>query len=70
MPFASINGQNIFFEEAKIQEETEEIKKIPLGRIGEGDDVSGLVSFLVSDKANWITGSCFHVNGGKLRSIC
>lgn len=49
--------------------EDEERRKIPLGRVGEGEDVSGLVAFLASDHASWITGSCFHVNGGKLRSM-
>lgn len=41
---------------------------IPLGRIGEPDDVGALVAFLASEKCSWITGSCFHVNGGKHRS--
>ena len=56
-------------EEAWRQVEREESLKIPLGRVGEGEDVSGLVAFLASDKAAWITGSCFHVNGGKLSTI-
>jgi 3-oxoacyl-[acyl-carrier protein] reductase len=41
---------------------------IPLGRIGEPDDVAGLVTFLASNRAGWITGTCLHVNGGKHRS--
>lgn len=64
---ADIRGISV--EEAKAQVETEEANKIPLGRVGEGEDVAGLATFLASDKANWITGSCFHVNGGKLRSM-
>lgn len=64
------NSRNIPFAEARGQLEVEEASKIPLGRVGEGDDVAGLVTFLASDKAAWVTGSCFHVNGGKLRSIC
>lgn len=55
--------------EAWQQVEVEESAKIPLGRVGEGEDIAGLVSFLASDKASWITGSCFHVNGGKMQSI-
>ncbi len=43
--------------------------KIPLKRIGEGRDVAGLVVFLASDQASWITGSCYHADGGKYRSI-
>ncbi|WP_245408426.1 SDR family NAD(P)-dependent oxidoreductase [Zhengella mangrovi] len=37
---------------------------IPLGRIGTTDDVAGAVSFLLSDKASYITGSVIDVNGG------
>ncbi|MBN2427415.1 MAG: 3-oxoacyl-ACP reductase FabG [Deltaproteobacteria bacterium] len=37
---------------------------IPLGRIGEPEDVSGLVSFLCSERAGYITGQVFAVNGG------
>jgi 3-oxoacyl-[acyl-carrier protein] reductase len=48
----------------------QEAKKIPLGRMGLGDDISPLVLFLASEEANWITGSCFHVNGGKMRAMC
>ena len=64
------NIRGIPIDEARGQVEVEEASKIPLGRVGEGDDVAGLVTFLASDKAAWVTGSCFHVNGGKLRSIC
>lgn len=58
--------REITLDDARNQVDVEEAGKIPLGRVGEGDDVAGLVTFLASDKAAWITGSCFHVNGGKL----
>ncbi len=61
--------RNIPFESAWQQVEREEAAKIPLGRVGEGEDIAGLVTFLASDKSGWATGSCFHVNGGKLRAI-
>lgn len=64
------NSRGISFDEARVQVDVEEAAKIPLSLVGEGDDVAGLVTFLASDKAAWITGSCFHVNGGKLRSMC
>lgn len=38
--------------------------EIPLSRMGEADEVAECVSFLVSDKAKYITGSVFDVNGG------
>lgn len=37
---------------------------IPLGRVGEPEEVSGLVSFLCSDRASYITGQVFAINGG------
>lgn len=39
---------------------------IPLGRIGQTDDVAEAVTFLVSDKSNYITGTCLFVDGGWL----
>lgn len=48
--------------------EKEEASKIPLGRIGECSDVTGLIDWLAGDGSAWTTGSCFHINGGKLRS--
>lgn len=37
---------------------------IPLGRLGKPDEVAALVSFLASDKAAYITGQAFQINGG------
>jgi 3-oxoacyl-[acyl-carrier protein] reductase len=37
---------------------------IPLGRFGEPEEVSGMVGFLCSDRASYITGQVFAVNGG------
>ena len=42
------------------------ISNIPIKRIGEPDDISSLTKFLASDKASYITGQTFHVNGGML----
>ena len=38
--------------------------KIPMGRLGTGEDVSNCVAFLSSDHASYITGETIHVNGG------
>jgi 3-oxoacyl-[acyl-carrier protein] reductase len=37
---------------------------IPMGKMGTPEDVAYLVSFLCSDKAGYITGQVFNVNGG------
>lgn len=43
----------------------EEIKKeIPLKRVGKAEEVAGVVSFLASDDAKYITGQVIHVDGG------
>ena len=46
----------------------EQLKKvtqnIPLGRLGEPEDVAGMVAFLASDDAKYVTGSTFYVDGG------
>jgi len=38
--------------------------QIPLGRLGKPNEIAEVVSFLVSDQANYITGQTIHVNGG------
>jgi NAD(P)-dependent dehydrogenase (short-subunit alcohol dehydrogenase family) len=40
------------------------IAETPLGRIGEIDDVVGVVRFLASDEAGFITGENIHIDGG------
>ena len=37
---------------------------IPMGRIGEPDDVAELIVFLLSRRASWITGQNIAVDGG------
>ncbi len=40
------------------------IEKIPLGRFGSTEDITGVVAFLTSDEASYITGEVIRVNGG------
>ncbi|GGD55400.1 3-oxoacyl-[acyl-carrier-protein] reductase [Croceicoccus mobilis] len=38
--------------------------KIPMGRMGEGEDIGAAVAYLASKEAGYITGQTLHVNGG------
>jgi len=44
------------------------VQNIPMKRVGSGDDVAGLVAFLASDDANYITGQTINVDGGLIMS--
>jgi 3-oxoacyl-[acyl-carrier protein] reductase len=39
-------------------------KLVPLNRFGKPEEVAEVVSFLVSDKASYITGEIISINGG------
>jgi len=40
------------------------LNQIPLGRMGEAEDIANAVAFLASEEASYITGTVLHVNGG------
>ena len=42
------------------------LQQVPLGRLGEGDDIANAVVFLASPAAAYVTGETLHVNGGML----
>jgi 3-oxoacyl-[acyl-carrier protein] reductase len=48
------------------EREDEYLARIPLGRIADPMEVAYAVAFLVSDKANYITGATLDVTGGML----
>lgn len=47
---------------AELQQEAKGV--IPLGRLGQPDEVAWATVFLLSDAASYITGHCLNVNGG------
>ena len=44
------------------------LQQIPLGRLGEPQDIAAAVAFLASSQAAYITGTTLHVNGGMYMS--
>jgi NAD(P)-dependent dehydrogenase (short-subunit alcohol dehydrogenase family) len=41
------------------------LSEVPLGRLGEPEEIASLVAFLASDEASWITGQNYAINGGR-----
>ena len=39
-------------------------KRVPLGRVGEAREAGDLVTFLVSERASYITGVAVNIDGG------
>ncbi len=44
-------------------------KNLPIGRFGHADEVADLVTFLSSDRASLLTGTCINVDGGQSQSL-
>ena len=44
----------------------EMVDKLPLKRIGQPKDLVGMLLFLLSDEADWVTGQIFNVDGGQV----
>lgn len=40
------------------------LDRIPLGRLGEADEVAALTAFLAGEQSSYITGETIHINGG------
>lgn len=55
--------------EEGIEHFVREVRGMPLGKIGEPEDVAAMVAFLASDLAKQITGSDFRVDGGQVATI-
>lgn len=40
----------------------------PLGRVGKPEEIAGLIYYLASEKANWITGATYAIDGGRAQT--
>jgi NAD(P)-dependent dehydrogenase (short-subunit alcohol dehydrogenase family) len=56
-----INHGSLDFSEAALEKI---VKQYPLKRLGKVEDVTGMILFLLSNQADWITGQVISVNGG------
>ena len=53
------------FNVGKTEQQIEAMKQMnAFGRLGEPEDIANVIEFLVSDKAQWVTGQTLRVNGG------
>jgi glucose 1-dehydrogenase len=62
-PGAIDTEMNVDLRENKAELESV-LKRIPLGRVASADEVANVVEFLASDKASYVTGASYFVDGG------
>lgn len=74
-PYVSVNAiapgyiDTGWISELPKEEQKKIIKKIPLGRWGQPEDVAKVAVFLASDESNWMTGTTILIDGGEFLSI-
>ncbi len=56
--FSRLDPENRFVETA--------VKKLPLGRLGQPEELANLACFITSDYMNWMTGQVINLDGGEV----
>ena len=41
------------------------VERIPLGRVGQPEEVARLIAYLASEDLSFATGACFDISGGR-----
>ena len=41
------------------------VSRIPMGRVGQPEEVAAVIHFLVSDDSSFVTGQCYDISGGR-----
>lgn len=59
--FSRLDPTGAFADETK--------KRIPIGRLGDKEELSNLAAYLLSDYANWMTGQVIDMDGGELTNM-
>jgi NAD(P)-dependent dehydrogenase (short-subunit alcohol dehydrogenase family) len=52
-----------------LPEKDERRQRVPMGRYGKVQEVAGLVCYLASDEAAYVTGQNIRIDGGMTRSV-
>lgn len=65
MPGATYTPAHVKSLEA-VPEQIEVVKALPMGRVAQPDEISGMAAFLLSDRASYITGTSIPIEGGIL----
>jgi 2,4-dienoyl-CoA reductase len=61
--FSRLDPTGAFTEKSK--------ERIPIGRLGEPEELSNLTAYLLSDYSNWMTGQVINLDGGELtNNVC
>lgn len=63
---ADAKKKGMSLEDYRAQVVKDTAKRVPVGRVGQAEDVANLVAFLASDESSFITGQAYNVNGGSL----
>src|ERR1035437_1859956 len=72
--FATGRLAKVFGAKGDGEAEAEEMKtklknEVPLGRIGQPEEIAGVVAMLVSDAGGYVTGTTMHIDGGRRANL-